>query len=159
MYLNTLLQTGLDHVLLVFQPELPEAWRALEALIAADIFLTVHLTLTRDHGADGRATLERVAALGVRNISLSAADSALAGNLPDLSQKASDLGMTLRWDLPVPYSQANPVAAETESDHVPSGAGNAWLYVEPDGDVLPAQGAPGKALGNLLRDDWKKIRP
>jgi hypothetical protein len=49
------------------------------------------------------------------------------------------------------------VAVETEEDNVPSGAGKAWLYVEPDGDVLPAQGMADKILGNLLRDEWSTI--
>ncbi len=31
------------------------------------------------------------------------------------------------------------------------------LYVEPDGDVLPAQGIANQILGNLLRDPWEKI--
>jgi hypothetical protein len=31
------------------------------------------------------------------------------------------------------------------------------MYVEPDGDVLPAQGEADKVLGNFLRDDWEKI--
>jgi len=30
------------------------------------------------------------------------------------------------------------------------------LYVEPDGDVLPAQGV-NRVLGNILTDPWKKI--
>jgi MoaA/NifB/PqqE/SkfB family radical SAM enzyme len=30
------------------------------------------------------------------------------------------------------------------------------LYVEPDGDVLPAQGY-NVVLGNLLRDSWESI--
>jgi hypothetical protein len=29
--------------------------------------------------------------------------------------------------------------------------------VEPDGDVLPAQGMAGQVLGNLLRDPWETI--
>jgi len=37
------------------------------------------------------------------------------------------------------------------------GAGKAWLYVEPDGDVLPAQGMADQILGNILRDEWEKI--
>ena len=53
---------------------------------------------------------------------------------------AANLGMQLAFDLPVPYSADNPVALETARDEVPSGAGKSWLYVEPDGDVLPAQG-------------------
>ena len=64
--------------------------------------------------------------------------------------------MNLIWDLPVPYSRLNPVALETEAESPPSGAGRAWLYVEPDGDVLPTQGV-NQVLGNILRDPWVKI--
>ena len=49
------------------------------------------------------------------------------------------------------------MARETQQDAIPSGAGTAWLYVEPDGDVLPAQGMPDQVLGNFLRDPWDKI--
>ncbi len=51
--------------------------------------------------------------------------------------------LELVWDLPVPYSSNNPVSLELEKEGNQAfveGAGKAWLYVEPDGDVLPAQG-------------------
>jgi len=57
----------------------------------------------------------------------------------------------------VPYSSDHPVAAETAEDRIPEGAGRAWLYVEPDGDVLPAQGMADRVLGNMLRDPWERI--
>ena len=63
----------------------------------------------------------------------------------------------MHWDMPVPYSEMNPSAVETEEDRVPSGAGKSWLYVEPDGDVLPAQGLADEVLGNILVDSWEKI--
>jgi hypothetical protein len=31
------------------------------------------------------------------------------------------------------------------------------MYVEPDGDVLPAQGEADKVLGNFLKDEWNAI--
>ncbi len=66
-------------------------------------------------------------------------------------------GISLVWDLPVPYSVLNPVALElAEAGEAVAGAGKAWLYVEPDGDVLEAQGKP-KVLGNLLTDSWEQI--
>lgn len=71
--------------------------------------------------------------------------------------KAAGLGLALKFDLPVPYSSDHPVAMETEEDEAPDGAGKAWLYVEPDGDVLPAQGMADRVLGNLLRDPWDQI--
>ncbi|MCL4823913.1 MAG: hypothetical protein KJZ57_06800, partial [Anaerolineales bacterium] len=74
-----------------------------------------------------------------------------------LQDKARALNISLRWDLPVPYSDMNPVALEIEDEELPSGAGRAWLYIEPDGDVLPAQGEADKVMGNLLTDPWDKI--
>ena len=74
-----------------------------------------------------------------------------------LSNTASVLGLSLKHDLAVPYSADNPVSRETSQDEVLDGAGRAWLYVEPDGDVLPSQGMPGKILGNILRDNWETI--
>jgi MoaA/NifB/PqqE/SkfB family radical SAM enzyme len=92
-------------------------------------------------------------------MSLSVSDPSLHGQLSLLRDYAADINLRLVSDLPVPYSAAHPVALETAYDSEPAGAGKAWLYVEPDGDVLPAQGMAEKLLGNLLRDDWEKIYP
>ena len=62
----------------------------------------------------------------------------------------------LVWDLPVPYSAHNPVQLEVPAGELLEGAGRAWLYVEPDGDVRPAQDSE-TVLGNLLNDPWEKI--
>ena len=156
-YLQMLLQTGLDHVMLILQPTNPRSWKAIETIVPEDLFLTVHLTLNRENVNDAKSILEKVANLGVENISLSAAESDLLDKLLELQNVASSLRLTLRWDLPVPYSASHPVAIETVDDEVPAGAGKAWMYVEPDGDVLPAQGEPDKVMGNLLRDDWESI--
>jgi organic radical activating enzyme len=157
-YLEILLQTGLDHVMLVLQPNEPRSWKAIQTIIPADLFLTVHFTLNKENVSEAKSILQKLANLDVKNISLSAADSDLLDELLELQETAQSLQLTLRWDLPVPYSVAHPVAIETADDEVPTGAGKAWMYVEPDGDVLPAQGEADKILGNLLRDDWEKIR-
>ncbi|MBI5841730.1 MAG: radical SAM protein [Chloroflexi bacterium] len=156
-YLETLLQTGLDHVMLILQPGEKTAWKAIETIVPADLFLTVHLTLTKDNVSESVQILERLAGLGVQNLSLSTSDHNLLDELLQLQGKASELNFTLRWDLPVPYSESNPVAMETEDDKIPSGAGKAWLYIEPDGDVLPTQGAAKNVLGNILRNPWEEI--
>lgn len=156
-YLELLLQTGLDHVMLILQPDGEKSWQAIETILPEDLFLTVHLTLTTANINKSAATLKILADLGVKSLSLSIADPSLAGTLSALQNTASELGFSLRWDLPVPYSESNPASIETEGDKIPSGAGKTWLYVEPDGDVLPTQGAAGSVLGNLLRDPWEKI--
>jgi hypothetical protein len=156
-YLEKLLQSGLDHVMLIMQGEDPRAWKAIETIVPQDLFLTVHLTLDRENAAGAAGLLEKIAGLGVKHLSLSTSDDDLQADLIDLQNQAGALQLSLHWDLPVPYSASNPVAVETREDEIPAGAGRAWLYVEPDGDVLPAQGQSERVLGNLLREDWAKI--
>ncbi len=156
-YLELLLQTGLDHVMVILQPDEPRSWKAIETIVPKDLFLTVHLTLNKENVKDAENILQRVANLAVENISLSTSDSDLLDELLELQGAASSLRLTIRWDLPVPYSASHPVAIETQDDDVPAGAGKTWMYVEPDGDVLPAQGEADKVLGNFLKDDWESI--
>ena len=66
------------------------------------------------------------------------------------------MGLSLDWDLPDPYSTQHPIALELTENSVTQGAGQGWVYVEPDGDVLPAQGI-NQVLGNLLTDPWETI--
>ena len=156
-YLHTLLQTGLDHLLFLLQPDNDKSWQALETIMPEDLFVTVHITINDQMAQNIDGTLDRLAALGVKSISISITDMSLKSQLDTLTQRAADLNLMMRFDLPVPYSSQNPIALETEEDDLPSGAGKAWLYVEPDGDVLPTQGVADHVLGNFLTDDWEKI--
>lgn len=158
-YLKTLLQTGLDHILFILQPEEKKSWKALETVLAEDIFVTVHLTLNRNNAAKIGSILERLAKAEVKSLSVTMAKKFTPEKAQAIHDQAAALGITLRADLPVPYSAENPVAVETRADQIPDGAGNAWMYVEPDGDVLPAQGMADRALGNLLTDEWSALRP
>jgi hypothetical protein len=164
-YLDTLLQTGLDHLTFVLQPDADSGWNgveapaplsaALESALAANIFTAVHLTLTSRNIGSAEALLERQASAGVRAVSLSASDPSLRPALASLRDWTAARQLELVWNMPVPYSAQNPVALETGQE-IPEGAGRAWLYIEPDGDVLPSQGM-NRVLGNLLRDPWEKI--
>lgn len=155
-YLDLLLQTGLDHLLFILQPEKDVSWKALKVIMPADIFTSVHLTITQENVKKAAASLEKLAGLDVKSLSLTF-EPGLDQAAEELRNQAASLGLSLVWDLPVPYSGSNPVSLETIEDEVQSGAGKAWLYVEPDGDVLPAQGMSGQVLGNFLRDPWDKI--
>jgi hypothetical protein len=156
-YLDQLLRTGLDHILFLLQPDNNDSWGALEAIMADDIFVTVHLTLNESKIRNAEEILERLAKLNVQSLSLTISDKSLLDTYNGIRDKAASLELTLKFDLPVPYSASNPVAYETQEDNVPDGAGKAWLYVEPDGDVLPAQGIASQVLGNLLKDELEKI--
>ncbi len=155
-YLQTLLQTGLDHLMLSLKPEDDNSWKALNNVISADLFVVVHHTVTLQNVVSTSQTLEHISNLGAKSISLTASDPALHESLIDFRNQAASLGLSLVWDLPVPYSAFNPVALETQLDSPPQGAGHAWLYIEPDGDVLPAQGI-NQVLGNILRDPWDTL--
>jgi organic radical activating enzyme len=153
-YLKTVLESGLDHLMFLLQPDDEQSWAAVRNAMQADLSTTVHLTLKSGVIEQVESILEKLHQADVRMLSLSASDEAGAEALAVLRNQAADLGLTLQWDLPVPYSAANPVAKEIG---MPStGAGKAWLYVEPDGDVLPEQGV-NRVLGNLLTDPWDGI--
>jgi len=157
-FLNEILLKGLDHLMIVLEPENDGQWQALENVLPEDLFTTVHLTL-RD-SEDLKPHIERLAEMGANALSLSTPDEDLEIKLQDLRDFAAMKGLDLVWDLPVPYSRNNPVALELEGqgyDEAPEGAGKAWLYVEPDGDVLPAQGLYDQVLGNMLTNSWEEI--
>jgi organic radical activating enzyme len=156
-YLLELLQTGLDHILFILQPEVELSWKVLGKTLAEDIFTAVHLTINSKSVQHAEKTLGRLAELGVKNLSLSLMDDSLTTEFDTVRNKAASLGMRLIFDIPVPYSSSNPVTMETKEDSINSGAGRTWLYLEPDGDVLPAQGQSDKILGNIMTDPWEKI--
>jgi len=155
-YLEELLQTGLDHLMIVLDPPNHQVWKALENVISEDIFVAVHLTLTPSNQLEIPLMLERLAGMDLKAISLTTADHSLTEVLQNCRAIAAGLGFTLVWDLPVPYSTLNPVALEIQAPEHTVGAGRAWLYIEPDGDVLNAQGSD-QVLGNILHDSWDQI--
>ncbi len=155
-YLNTLLQTGLDHLLFILHPENERSWAALDVILPEDLHTTVHLTINEENASKIHEIIERLGDLEINALSLSSSPD--HDEILQLArEQVANKGVSLTWDLPVPYSAHNPVALETEEESVPDGAGKVWLYVEPDGDVLPAQGMADQILGNFLRDDWADI--
>jgi hypothetical protein len=154
-FLDAMLQSGLDHLLILLDPDRPESWDSVEAVVPEDIFVTVHITIAPKNLDAASQHMDRLAKLGIKALSLSFSDPAVSS--VGLLNHAAELGLSLKHDLPVPYSADNPVSRELSTEAPPTGAGKAWLYVEPDGDVLPAQGLPERVLGNVLRDPWDKI--
>jgi MoaA/NifB/PqqE/SkfB family radical SAM enzyme len=155
-YLERLDESGLDHMLIAFAPDDPAAKQGLERALETEIFVAVHLTLDPTSTSQTIDTLEELSQMGVKAVSLAAIEKSdqSVNALEQAREKAAALGLDLIWDLPAPYSDTNPIAIELENVH--QGAGRAWLYVEPDGDVLPTQGV-NQVLGNILRDPWDQI--
>lgn len=161
-YLHELLQSGLDHVMILLDPHEDAAWEGLRDSLAEDIAVTVHLTLTGHTRADFDTVIDRLIEMGVQTLSLSAESLELKDELLARRDALAQRQVHLVWDLPVPYSQFHPVAVELaeglpDINIVSTGPGRGWLYVEPDGDVLPGQGYAQKVLGNFLTDPWEAI--
>ena len=154
--LDAILNTGLDYMLILLDPAQEQTWEALANLIAADIFIAVHLTLTLQNALEAKDVLVHLSEIGVTHLSLSSADSSLNNTLADLRNQAASLSMSLVWDLPVPFSAHNPVALEVQEDASAEPLHRSSYYVEPDGDVCQAQGSD-LVLGNLLSDPVESI--
>jgi organic radical activating enzyme len=155
-----LLQSGLDHLLFALSPSDKESWDALRAILDEDLYTTVHLTIKPELLTQFPKIFSDLKDFGANAVSLSissSSDQKLIQALTDARTSLAEIGLPLKWDLPVPYSEHNPISIELESDQeVPQGAGKAWFYVEPDGDLLPAQGI-NQVLGNLLKDEWTHL--
>ena len=156
-FLKQLLESGLDHIMILFDPKSDQAWEAVRDSLVEDIFVTIHLTLTEQNHETIDQAIDKLAEMEVPSLSISANTIHLKSTLEKIQQKIAEKQITLVWDIPVPYSSFNPVALEIENGDMPvAGAGKAWLYVEPDGDVLEAQGIPD-VWGNLTSDKWSDI--
>lgn len=174
-YLDRLLLAGLDHLQLTFvshDPSLhdrllgrPGAWEetvaGLRNALPADLYVVVHLIVRPENADTAAETVAFLAGEGVPAVALSAPASPsspewerLQRGLHAAEEAAHRHGLTVVWDLAAPYSRVNPI--ELESSTLREQALRQHLYVEPDGDVLPAQGY-NVVLGNLLRDPWKAI--
>jgi len=157
---QALLESGLDHLLFALTPLDKESWIALQAILNEDLFTTVHITINPDILPVLPQTIDQCRQYGANGISLSTSDPedpALSEALTKARSMVAEADLPLKWDLPVPYSSHNPIAMELEVDQgVYPGAGRAWFYVEPDGDVLPGQGI-NKVLGNMTSPDWRQI--
>jgi organic radical activating enzyme len=157
-YLEELSQAGLDHILVAIDLADPKSETGLKNALASEVYTAAHMTITPDNAASLNEHLKKLAGLGVTGISLSASDrsDALAAALSESREYIANLGMDLIWDLPAPHSSTNPLALELETQS--ETAVQSSLYVEPDGDALPAQGFE-KAIGNLLTDSFESIWP
>ena len=174
--LQGLLLAGLDHIQITLashQAKLhdsivgqsgsfKETEAGLKAALDGDIYVVVHVVVTTQNAASIIDTVSYLAELGVPAVALSSPIRSGADDerqqLEDALQAARDeanrLGVDIVWDLAAPYSHINPI--EIETDLSVESAMRQHLYVEPDGDVLPAQGC-NVLLGNLTTDPLQSI--
>lgn len=175
-YLDELLLAGLDHIQITLASHRAKlhdeivghvgAWQEVDAglrlALAGDIYVVVHIVVAPANADSVAETVAYLAELGVPAVALSsplqtASDEErrrLESALEAAQETVHQRGLTLIWNLAAPYSHVNPVEVEVELE--PEQMIRQHLYVEPDGDALPAQGY-NVVLGNLLRDSWEVI--
>ena len=145
--------------MVTFIPQDDLAWKAIETVLPEDLFTTVHLTVTPENASNIIDLIDKLDDFGITSLSLSDSGPNLDKIMEAARAHAAELDIPLKWDLPVPYSARNPVGLEieaTDDEPQPDGAGRAWLYIEPDGDVLREQGRI-TVLGNAITDKWADI--
>jgi MoaA/NifB/PqqE/SkfB family radical SAM enzyme len=155
-YLEALFKAGIDHFLITYIPGSEENIQGIRNAIASDVFTAIHMTLIDADAEEVMGWITKLHEMGVSAVSITTADMSEQGQdtVGVVREFAAELGMDLVWDIPAPYSRQNPIALELTDES--SGAGKAWLYVEPDGDVLPEQGV-NEILGNIFTDRWTQI--
>jgi len=95
-----------------FQLDNSQAEAALINVLSSDIALVAHLTITPGNAARASKCIERFAQMGLEAVSLSAVSPDLRETLIGLHNQSTDMGLSLVWDLAVPYSAFNPIAVE-----------------------------------------------
>lgn len=156
-YWHQLLAAGLLHVILLFDPEEEQSWEALRDMLVERVHVTVHLAVASRDNPRTRAIFARLRAMGVEELALSAAGAQDQQNLSAWRVELQAEGFSMAPAFPLPYSTHYPVGAFNQLSARPlAGAGRCWLYVEPDGDVLPDQDIQ-QDLGNLLNEPWESI--
>ena len=174
-YLNQVLTAGLDHTMIILQPDDEESWESLSTFaywkeaLDEDLYISVHLTITEDNKNKIGDLIERIANSGVHALSLSATTKKLVDVMREAEDMAFYQGIELVSDMPVPFSSLNPVSLDSNGDYSylekefsdgdvedSVSEGKLSLYIEPDGDVTPSQ-SNETVLGNMLSDSWKTI--
>lgn len=76
-YFHSLLDAGLDHLMIILDPREDQSWEAVLDALNEDIFVTVHLTVTSAHTDQPFMAMDRLAKMGVKSLSISANHSDL----------------------------------------------------------------------------------
>ncbi len=183
-YVKTLEKTGLDFVQVTLESHRPEihdlitategSWKetvaGIKNIIPTQIYATTNTTLNKHNAESFPDTIEflkelGVAAFGCNSLIYSGKGNSIGGEfalpietlktlLPEIREKASQLGLKFIWYTPTQYCHLNPV--ELGLDVKSCSAAKINMCVGPNGDIYPCQ-SYFESLGNILKDDWSKI--
>jgi len=182
VFLDSLVDAGLDHVQITFESydahihdlmvAADGAWEetvaGLKNVLDSRLYIMTNTTILTHNTPTLESTLNFLAELGVPTIGLNALIYAGKGKevgtglreeeLPPLLEKAREItqknGQRLIWYTPTQYCHFNPMQLNLGVKGCTAALYN--MCVEPNGDVIPCQ-SYYHSLGNLLEKPWKAI--
>ncbi len=181
-YVNTLVDSGLDHIQITLESHREsihndmvanaKAWKqtvaGIKNALASNLYVMTNTTLLTSNVAYLEDLLNFLAELGVKTVGLNALIYSGSGlkvqtgfpeeELPALLDKAKLIceqnNQRLIWYTPTQYCHFNPIQMDLGVKGCTAALYN--MCIEPNGDVLPCQ-SYYEPLGNILLDDWKSI--
>jgi radical SAM protein with 4Fe4S-binding SPASM domain len=183
-YFKSLADAGLDHVQVTLESHDPKvhdkvtgvggSWeetvQGLKNAIASEVYTLSNTTLNR-YNVDGiLKTVDFLHELGLTQFACNSTiysgkapevakdfaleETSLEPILTRIRDRARDLGMEFIWYTPTEYCKLNHLQLELGIKSC--SACRISMCIEPDGTVIPCQ-SYFTPVGNILRDDWKKI--
>jgi radical SAM protein with 4Fe4S-binding SPASM domain len=183
-YVENLEKTGLDFVQVTLESHKPEihdlmtatkgSWKetvaGIKNVIPTQIYATTNTTLSKHNAPDFLETVDflkelGVAAFGCNSLIYSGRANAIGEEfalpletlkeiLPQVHEKAGQLGLKFLWYTPTQYCRFDPVKLGLGVKSCTAAMIN--MCVGPNGDVYPCQ-SYFESLGNILKEDWPKI--
>ena len=183
-YVRKLEKAGLDFVQVTLESHKPAihdlmtgtegSWKetvaGIKNAVISEIYVTTNTTLSKHNASTFLDTIDFLKKLGVaafgcnsliysgkaKGISEDFALSVetLGDLLPEIRDKANQLGLKFLWYTPTQYCRFDPVKLGLGVKSC--SAANISTCIGPNGDVYPCQ-SYFKSLGNILKDDWQHI--
>lgn len=183
-YVKRLVEVGLDFVQITLESHKPAihdsitatkgSWKetveGIKNVIPSPIYITTNTTLNKRNASSFMETIEFLKERGIERFGCNsliysgkgpsiADEFALTVDdlkelLPKIQEKAHELGMKFLWYTPTQYCQLDPVNLGLGVKACSAARIN--MCIGPEGEVYPCQ-SYFKSLGNILKDDWKKI--
>lgn len=183
-YVERLEKAGLDFVQVTLESHKPEvhdlmtavkgSWKetvtGIRNVLSTRIYVTTNTTLSRYNAADFLKTMDflkelGVAAFGCNSLIYSGKASEISEEfvlpletlndlLPEVRDRAHELGLKFLWYTPTQYCRFDPVKLGLGVKSCT--AANVNMCVGPNGDVYPCQ-SYFESLGNILKDAWPRI--
>lgn len=183
-YVKTLEKAGLDFVQVTLESHKPlvhdamtkakgswkETVQGIKNAVASQIYVSTNTTLGK-HNAEGfLTTIDFIKELGVDAFGCNSliysgkapeaqnefalSTDQLKALLPQIREKAEELGLKFLWYTPTQYCELNPLQLGLGVKSCTAASINACIG--PNGDVYPCQ-SYFQSLGNILTDPWSKI--